>query len=154
MKKNKSRFANVKYTLCKKCDHFVAKNDIGNGEFYVDDPKKPATEVGLARYIHLDDGDQEYDHDASPGETHLMKVWKALQPDFFTEYTDGKIGPNSIYHSRRGKMDPPKRCPFCGGPNIIDMDILWDTASREDSDNVSALTEYQCRTCSNRSFWA
>lgn len=82
---------NIPYTLCKHCDHFVDENY--------------PLEEGLAKFIHLEDGEQEFDHDAEPGETKLGEEWKHERPDLFIEHLDGAIGPNSFFHSRRGKDD-------------------------------------------------
>jgi len=80
------------YTLCKHCDHFVDPND--------------CDEPGVARYVHLEDGEQEFDHDAEPSNLfHVLDDWKRLRPDLFQEHPDGKIGPNSSHHSRRGKIE-------------------------------------------------
>lgn len=79
----------TKYTQCKHCDHFVDDNT-AQGE-------------GIAANVHLEDGEQEFDHDAEPGETKTMAEWQAERPDLFKMHPDGKIGPNSIYHSQRGK---------------------------------------------------
>jgi hypothetical protein len=79
------------YELCAKCNHFV-------------DP------TGDGHYEHLEDGEQEFDHDAEPsGEVHTGAEWKRLRPDLFKTYPDGKIGPNSLWFDRKGKQDghPP-----------------------------------------------
>lgn len=73
--------APIQYTICKHCDHFVEET------------------------THMDDGEQEYDHDPCPGESHTLDKWKELRPDLFAKHADGKIGPNSRYHNRRGKID-------------------------------------------------
>lgn len=55
--------------------------------------------------VHLEDGEQEFDHDAECSDkTHLKSEWILLRPDLFKKYEDGKSGPNSMYHSRRGKV--------------------------------------------------
>ena len=85
----------VTYTLCKHCDHFV-------------DPNEPLDTAppGTDQFIHLEDGEQEFDHRAEPSDqTHTLDEWKRLRPDLFQEHPDGKIGPNSKHHSRRGKDD-------------------------------------------------
>jgi hypothetical protein len=81
------------YTICELCDHFVDVND--------DD----SIAQGCAKYIHLDDGEQEYDHDASPRYSQSIKGWRKQRPDLFKKYPDGKIGPNSVHHFRKGKVD-------------------------------------------------
>jgi hypothetical protein len=83
------------YTICKHCDHFVDQN-------YPDGQTVPE---GVAKYIHLEDGEQEFDHDAEPGTVRTLALWKLVRPDLFHEYPDEAIGPNSKYHSRRGKTD-------------------------------------------------
>ena len=51
---------------------------------------------GFAAYIHLDDGDKEYDHDAIPsGQIHKLSWWRMAWPQLFLTFPDGKIGPNS-----------------------------------------------------------
>jgi hypothetical protein len=83
------------YTLCTKCDHFVDENEAAL-EY----------EGNQATHIHLEDGMQEFDHDAEPSTArHTLDKWKELRPDLFHEYPDGAIGPNSTYHDRRGKDD-------------------------------------------------
>ena len=80
----------TEYTLCVGCDHFVDPND----------------EPGCAPFVHLEDGEQEFDHDAEPSnQVHTLEEWRKLRPDLFVKHEDGKIGPNSLHHSRRGKLD-------------------------------------------------
>jgi len=85
------------YMICRHCDHFVDKND------------DASIAEGCAEYSHLEDGEQEFDHDAEPryGPSCIgraLGAWKRLRPDLFKKHPDGKIGPNSIlHHSRRGK---------------------------------------------------
>jgi hypothetical protein len=66
---------------------------------------EPDAEDGLFR--HLDDGEQNYVHDAEPsGEAHSFVEWMDLRPDLFVLHSDGRIGPNSALHgNRRGKID-------------------------------------------------
>jgi hypothetical protein len=86
----------VLYTICKYCDHFIDPN-------YPDGQTIPE---GVAKYIHLEDGEQEFDHEPSPGTTRTLALWKLVRPDLFKVYEDGAIGPNSCYYpSRRGKTD-------------------------------------------------
>lgn len=80
-------------TLCKHCCHFVDEN-------YRGDPP----DESLAAFVHMEDGEQEFDHDAEPGESHTSEEWSVLRPDLTTEHPDGKIGPNSRFHSQRGKV--------------------------------------------------
>jgi hypothetical protein len=80
---------NVEYTLCKRCDHFVDPDD---------SPK--------SGFVHLEDGEQEFDHDPEPSDqTHTLAQWRVLRPDLFVTHLDGAIGPNSTHHSRRGKIE-------------------------------------------------
>lgn len=81
----------MKETLCKHCDHFV------------DDNYGCEDDNSLAKHIHMEDGEQEFDHDAEPGQ--VSDEWDKIRPDLFKEYPDGEIGPNSQFHSRRGKID-------------------------------------------------
>jgi len=79
------------YTLCKHCDHFVEENPSREG-----DPN-------LAKYIHLDDGDSEYTHNAEPsGDTRSIDRWKKERPDLFMSDEDGVVGPNSLSHVHLG----------------------------------------------------
>ena len=72
------------YELCKGCWHFVEDNDSDYQYFHA------------APYIHLDDGEVEYDHDAEPsGVRYELITWSVNFPELFTIYADGKIGPNS-----------------------------------------------------------
>ncbi len=89
---------NIPYTLCQHCDHFVDPNDC-----LEDYP--PAEQANMAKFVHLEDGEQEFDHDAAPGETKTGAEWKQCRPDLFKEHPDKAIGPNSFFHSRRGKLD-------------------------------------------------
>lgn len=82
----------IRETLCKHCDHFVIPN-----ENYT-----PTS--GFAKYLHMEDGAQDFDHDAEPGATHRSEVWSRLRPDLTQVYPDGKVGPNSIHHHQRGKV--------------------------------------------------
>jgi len=86
-------FDNYVYEMCQHCDHFVERNDC------------KCQGMKLSKFVHLDDGSQEFDHDAAHGIRHKLRVWKRLRPDLFKHHRDGKIGPNSIHHSRRGKND-------------------------------------------------
>lgn len=78
-------------TMCALCDHFVEEND--------------AWGPGLARYVHCDDGEQVFDHDAEPGESRTSVDWTLDRPELFEKFQDGKIGPNSdFFPNRRGKV--------------------------------------------------
>ena len=80
----------TKYQLCKHCDHFVDEN--------------PAAGPGIAKFVHLEDGEQEFDHDGEPlGEGKTLSEWRETRPDLFVKHSDDKIGPNSIHHDQRGK---------------------------------------------------
>lgn len=94
-------------TLCKHCDHFVEEDFFGDDVVVRQDDasvtiKDKHGEHKRARYIHLEDGEQEFDHDPEPGETR--DDWQSHRPDLFEQHPDA-IGPNSIYHNRRGKTD-------------------------------------------------
>lgn len=84
----------LSYQLCSRCDHFVDRND--------------DTILGLAEYLHLENGEQEFDHEAEPnGEVCTLAEWKALRPDLFVLHPDGAVGPNSSHHGFRGKVRQP-----------------------------------------------
>ena len=88
-----SAHEDCEYRLCKHCDHFVDRNHAKG-----DNPE-------IAAFLHLEDGEQEFDHNGeTSGEVHTLTEWKRLRPDLFRKYPDGKIGPNSKHHSRRGKL--------------------------------------------------
>lgn len=79
----------IEYEICAKCDHFIEFNEV--------------SEAGLASHFHLDDGEKEYDHDATPsGDSRLLIDWRLQRPDLFLEYADGAIGPNSVFHVNSG----------------------------------------------------
>lgn len=87
-------FESLPYTMCKFCDHFV-DSDTTIGE--TDDESV---------WDHLEDGEQEFDHNAEPSsKAYTLAAWRERKPDLFKTYEDGKIGPNSAHHSRRGKKD-------------------------------------------------
>jgi hypothetical protein len=100
---------NTQLSLCKHCDHFVDVNIVDPTDKVFDPLNPPPADVDshdwLAKYIHWEDGEQEFDHDAEPGETHTDEEWGVLRPDLFIEHPDGNVGPNSRFHSRRGKID-------------------------------------------------
>lgn len=82
--------ADLEYTKCAYCDFFVEVN-----------PAKDDDE-GIAEYIHLDDGEKEHDHDAVPStETHTLDGWDEINPQLFTMFSDGKIGPNSEFYGKK-----------------------------------------------------
>ena len=86
----------TKYRLCKHCDHFVDENT----------GIEPRNIHKVTKYIHLEDGEQEFDHDAEPQEKdgERLSYWRANRPELFLAHPDGKIGPNSIHHNnQRGK---------------------------------------------------
>jgi hypothetical protein len=110
---------NQKAEMCKFCDHFITENIIeapskvlpdGLTLAVLQEDGTPQTDgeqpVVYCRYLHLEDGDQEFDHNATPsGDLRPLEQWQAARPDLFRMYADGSIGPNSIYHSQRGKID-------------------------------------------------
>ena len=80
---------NVVYELCRHCDHFV--------------DEEPGTGNG---FVHLENGEQEFDHEPqASGQRHTLRDWRRLRPDLFERRADGRVGPNSMHHSRRGKLD-------------------------------------------------
>lgn len=79
------------YYLCTQCAHFVEVNQSA-----VLEPS-----AGYAEYVHLDDGEPEYDHDAAPGKPDTLAGWRRSRPELFVTYTDGKIGPNSAYGPKK-----------------------------------------------------
>ncbi len=98
------------FAICKHCDHFVDVNTppdspIVSGTRYTTITTDDGTSnITQCRYIHLEDGEQEFDHDAEPGESHSLKEWHVLRPDLFMMHSDERVGPNSVCHSRRGKV--------------------------------------------------
>lgn len=78
----------IEYTLCARCDHFVDANSSAG-----DDPT-------YARFVHLDDGEKDHDHDAEPSDqTFSLDEWKAIRPDLFErDPATGRIGPNREQH--------------------------------------------------------
>lgn len=87
-------FETLPYTMCKHCDHFVdSDTTIGDSD-------------DETVWDHLEDGEQEFDHNAEPSmKEFTLAAWRERRPDLFTTYDDGKTGPNSVHHSRRGKKD-------------------------------------------------
>jgi hypothetical protein len=89
-------FETLPYTICRHCDHFIDSDiTIGSSddEFLWD---------------HMDDGEQAYDHNAEPSSLrgpYILSEWRNRRPDLFQVYEDGRTGPNSIHHSRKGKID-------------------------------------------------
>lgn len=79
------------YFLCTQCAHFVEENYSALLE----------PTAGYAEYVHLDDGEPEYDHDAVPGQSDTLAGWRRSRPELFGTYADGKIGPNSAYGPKR-----------------------------------------------------
>ena len=87
------------------------------------------------RYIHLEDEDHDFDHDAEPGESHSLDEWKKLRPDLFFEHKDGRIGPNSDYHhNQRGKLP---RFPEPASGRVINLPCfgIVVTLGEPDSDH-------------------
>lgn len=79
---NREDMQDLPYTMCAHCAHFVEDNETDG------DPD-------IAPYIHLDDGDPEYDHNAEPGDTKTLREWRDDNPELFVTYADDKTGPNS-----------------------------------------------------------
>ena len=106
-------FDDVEYMLCEHCDHFVDCE--GDG------------------FIHLEDGEQEFDHNPEPsGKCYTGAEWKKLRPDLFVEHLDGAIGPNSLYHSRRGKIDSYEDGEVIG-EDANGMLIRWNAETKQAS---------------------
>jgi hypothetical protein len=82
----------ARYTICALCDHFVMLNDDEG--------------VTTADFVHLEDGEQGFDHDARPSPAVMtLDGWKAARPDLFITHRDDKVGPNSRFHPRVGKVN-------------------------------------------------
>lgn len=74
------------YEICAYCDHFIEDNPAW----------VPEDGFTVPPFLHLDDGEKEHDHDAEPSEdVRDLGQWKIDRPELFTEWADGKIGPNS-----------------------------------------------------------
>ena len=73
-------------TQCSHCCHFIEENTAYKGE------------PGIAKFVHVDAGEQEYSHEADPGITKLLSEWKISCPDLFKLFADGKAGPNSAHY--------------------------------------------------------
>lgn len=79
------------YVICKHCDHFVDDNDLPSD-------LSGAELERFARFIHLNSGEKDHDHEAEPGaRMQTLREWKQERPDLFVRFPDGKIGPNSEY---------------------------------------------------------
>lgn len=94
-------------TLCKHCDHFVEENPFPESDIITRSGLTMTVrgyDRPIARWVHLDDCEQEYNHDAEPGETMDERHWHGIRPELFAEYPDGKVGPNSSMHDQRGKL--------------------------------------------------
>ena len=88
-----STTSNHEYEMCAQCWHFVEPNDA-----------PPAPPFTLASYVHLDDGEKEHDHDATPsGDGRTLGAWRDAYPGLFVTYADGKIGPNSMHFDEEAK---------------------------------------------------
>jgi hypothetical protein len=92
------------YEMCAEpgCWHFVAPND-------ADDPPG----ITRAKYVHLDDGAKDHDHDARPtGYPRTLAWWRAVRPELFTEYGDRKTGPNSaLFNPKAEGATMPRPSP-------------------------------------------
>lgn len=81
------KISSYEYEMCAHCWHFVEPNDV------ISTPEFP-----VAAYVHLDDGEKEHNHDATPsGVKGTLTAWRAERPSLFVTYRDGKTGPNSAY---------------------------------------------------------
>ena len=105
------RYDHLTRTLCKHCDHFVDENDIdAGGQVIQTYPVSVVVKMPdgnthqQSRYVHLEDGEQDFDHDPEPSDQVMTQAeWRVARPDLFKQHPDGKVGPNSIHHSQRGK---------------------------------------------------
>jgi hypothetical protein len=131
--------------LCKHCDHFVTENIVAIGEEII---SQDATTLVVrhsdgstgkqCRYVHLEDEDHGFDHDAEPGESHPLEEWKKLRPDLFFGHKDGRIGPNSdCHHNQRGKLPP---YPEPSGNRVITLPCcgIVVTLGKPDPDHPGA----------------
>ena len=80
-------------TICMHCDHFV-EIFIESINYFVESQTDT-----IAKHIHCCDGEQGFDHDAEPGETRTIAEWVSVRPALFTEYLDGKVGPNTCWEA-------------------------------------------------------
>ncbi|MBM4398409.1 MAG: hypothetical protein FJ087_22305 [Deltaproteobacteria bacterium] len=81
----------TRYEICADCDAFIEPNEDARRDRH------------LAACVHVDDGDPEYDHDATPsGDIRSLGTWRIERPDLFGEHGDGRVGPNSQYHVHLG----------------------------------------------------
>jgi hypothetical protein len=84
--------------MCNLCQHFVDENDT----------YEPHSNI--ARYVHLDDGETEYDHDARPnGDVRTVAAWEKAHPYLFPyagESTEDFLARRKAegHHTRRGPM--------------------------------------------------
>lgn len=94
------------YTMCKHCNHFVEDNTIIIDDYAKISPVKERHELfvefkdgtKMAKYIHLENGEQAFDHDANPGNLTLsLEGWKKEKPLLFKKYKDGEVGANSMH---------------------------------------------------------
>lgn len=80
------------YEKCAHCWHFIESNL----DYYIAEASPGNFKV--AQYIHLDNGEKEHDHDATPsGDIRRLAEWRAAFPVLFVTYPDGMTGPNSIH---------------------------------------------------------
>lgn len=94
------------YEKCAHCWHFIERN-ASNDEFidYAGTQDQPDNQefldyagAGWAEYVHLDNGEIEYDHDAAPsGDRRTLEEWKRDQPSLFHVFPDDRVGPNSVH---------------------------------------------------------
>lgn len=119
------------YEMCgnENCWHFIEDN---SASFY------PG--MNIAEYVHLDDGEKEYDHDAIPsGDIFTLDEWRNRHPFLFKEFPDDKVGPNSAhfqdelqsrgivvhdaeYHEKYEAEHGGESCPVCRRYENLDGD--------------------------------
>lgn len=95
------------YVQCKHCLFFVDPNSAK--ESY--DGPGPIKTFGtyfevlpgdtMARYVHLDYGDTDHDHDAEPGKVMTREEWQEKHPELFPLLGENDDDGDSGYQARR-----------------------------------------------------
>ena len=95
------------YVQCKHCLFFVDQNSVTKGYDGPDTIKMFGTYFEfadgetIARYLHLDDGDTEHDHDAEPGLAMTGEEWHEKHPELFPLPGEDMDDGDSGYQARR-----------------------------------------------------